>query len=658
MRGTAKVKRLLFDLPGAHGLQRQTNTMSTENINSLRAAEFTAAMRRALTIARFGPADTENPQVGCVVFDGDGRIIAEGWHMGAGTSHAEVDALAHVPAEWRDRLGELTAAVTLEPCNHTGRTGPCSHALADAGIGGVVYALSDPSAAASGGAEYLRSRGVPVVAGVEARAARDLLEPWFERQRLETADAATLDSQSVGPASHEHGAAPSPGTRPHITVKWAQTVDGRAAADDGTSQWITGPEARHDVHCRRAEADAILVGTGTLIADNPSLTARGTNGDLLVPAAEQPIPVVVGDREIPQHARLRQHPALAAHDLTEPIHLRPSEHPDLHHAVASLTSYGITSVFVEGGPAVIAALVRAGLADSFLIYTAPTLLGGSHVAIDDIGVETLGQAVPLRVTERVQLGVDELIRGELVSPSAGNSLPNNTVPSTETEYSQTRTQRSSHMFTGLIEQIGQVTDVVPSGDGIRLTVSAPEVLGDASHGDSISVSGVCLTVVGFDEYEFTADVMEQTLNMSTLDDVEPGRRVNVERAALVGSRLGGHIVQGHIDGTATVIEVRPGEKWRVVRFAISSEVARFVVDKGSITLDGVSLTVSDVSAATAHKHWLEVSLIPETLEATTLGGLEPGDRVNLETDIVARHVARMGEFDAVNSAQVKNGDVA
>ena len=200
---------------------------------------------------------------------------------------------------------------------------------------------------------------------------------------------------------------------------------------------------------------------------------------------------------------------------------------------------------------------------------------------------------------------------------------------------------------------------VPSCDGIRLTVSAPEVLGDASHGDSISVSGVCLTVVGFDEYEFTLALRcEQTLNMSTLDDVEPGRRVNVERAALVGSRLVMTLCRDTFDGAPTVIEVRPGEKWRVVRFAISPEVARFVVDKGSIASTGVSLTVSDVSAATAHKHWLEVSLIPETLEATTLGGLEPGDRVNLETDIVARPSYRMGEFDAVNSAQVKNGDVA
>lgn len=214
------------------------------------------------------------------------------------------------------------------------------------------------------------------------------------------------------------------------------------------------------------------------------------------------------------------------------------------------------------------------------------------------------------------------------------------------------------MFTGLIEQIGQITDVIPSGDGVRMTVSGPGVLADVQHGDSISVSGVCLTVVDYSDEEFSVDVMEQTLDMSTLDDVEPGRRVNLERAALVGSRLGGHIVQGHIDGTATVIEVRPGEKWRVLRFAISQEIAPLVVDKGSITLDGVSLTVSAVSAATAEHQWLEVSLIPETLEATTLGGLEPGDRVNVETDILARHIARMREFGATEVVPSQIGDQA
>jgi riboflavin synthase len=168
----------------------------------------------------------------------------------------------------------------------------------------------------------------------------------------------------------------------------------------------------------------------------------------------------------------------------------------------------------------------------------------------------------------------------------------------------------------------------------------------ASHGDSISVNGVCLTVVDRDDSSFTADVMRQTLDMSTLANFVPGRPVNIERATAVGTRLGGHVVQGHIDGTGVILEVRPGERWRVVRVGVPSALAPLVVDKGSIAIDGVSLTVSAVSDPGAAEPWLEVSLIPETLEATTLADRVAGDPVNLETDILARHVQRMLAFTA------------
>jgi riboflavin synthase len=209
------------------------------------------------------------------------------------------------------------------------------------------------------------------------------------------------------------------------------------------------------------------------------------------------------------------------------------------------------------------------------------------------------------------------------------------------------------MFTGLIEGVGEVSDVVPAGDGVRLSVRAPELLSDAAVGDSICVSGVCLTVTDFDAEVFTADVIEQTLTVSTLDRIEPGQRVNLERAARLDTRLGGHIVQGHIDGTATVQEVRPGNQWRVLRLSVDRKLAPFIANKGSITLDGVSLTVSRVSDAAAVEQWFEVSLIPETLEATTLGGLEAQDQVNLETDIVARHIARIQDFQAHSAAPKK-----
>jgi len=206
------------------------------------------------------------------------------------------------------------------------------------------------------------------------------------------------------------------------------------------------------------------------------------------------------------------------------------------------------------------------------------------------------------------------------------------------------------MFTGIVEEIGEVTAVEPSGDGVRVTVRGPKAVSDAAHGDSISVSGVCLTVVDQGDDWFTADVMKQTLDMSTLEGVAAGRVVNLERATAAHGRLGGHIVQGHIDGTGEVLEVRPGAQWQVLRISLPAALAPLVVDKGSIAVDGVSLTVSAASPApstgsgTAADAWFEVSLIPETLAATTLGARVAGDRVNLETDILARHVRRLLEF--------------
>lgn len=200
------------------------------------------------------------------------------------------------------------------------------------------------------------------------------------------------------------------------------------------------------------------------------------------------------------------------------------------------------------------------------------------------------------------------------------------------------------MFTGIIEERGTVTAVEPSGDGVRLTVRAPLAVSDAQRGDSISISGVCLTVTDQGPDWFTADVMKQTLDMSSLGGFGVGTEVNVERALAAHARLGGHIVQGHIDGTGVVLEVRPGEQWRVIRVGMPASLAPLVVDKGSIALQGVSLTVSAVSDSAAPEPWFEVSLIPETLEKTTLGDLAPGDRVNLETDILARHVQRLLAF--------------
>ena len=220
------------------------------------------------------------------------------------------------------------------------------------------------------------------------------------------------------------------------------------------------------------------------------------------------------------------------------------------------------------------------------------------------------------------------------------------------------------MFTGIIEEIGEITAITPAGDGWRLTVRAPKAASDAVHGESIAVSGVCLTVVGSTADTFDTDVMKQTLDVAAIGGATIGTRVNIEKAMPVGARLGGHIVQGHVDGVGTVLEVRPGAQWSVLRISLPHDLAPLVVDKGSISVDGTSLTVSAVSdapstgsgtggpgsGAGSGTDWFEVSLIPETLAATTLGSRVVGDRVNLETDILARHVERLLAFRAMGES--------
>ena len=322
-----------------------------------------SAMDRALELAARGPRGA-NPQVGAVILSPDGDVLAEGWHHGAGTPHAEVDALSKLAP---GAAQGATAVVTLEPCNHTGRTGPCAVALIEAGVARVVYALDDPGAVSGGGAERLRAAGVDVESGEQAEAAHALIDGWLTAQRL---------------------------GRPHITVKWAQSLDGRAAAADGSSQWITGPAARADVHRRRAEADAIAVGTGTVLADDPALTAR--DGDVLLP--HQPVPVVIGARATPGDAAVHRHPHAPLFYDTH----------DLHAVTADLHARGIQSLFVEGGPTLASAFIAAGLADRVLAYIAPVLLGGDRLALTEIGVASIDDARRLRVDEWVPLGTDLL----------------------------------------------------------------------------------------------------------------------------------------------------------------------------------------------------------------------------------------------------------
>jgi len=337
------------------------------------------AMRRALELAARGPARGINPRVGCVLLAHDGSVLAEGWHRGAGTAHAEVDALSKVPA---GGATGATAIVTLEPCNHTGRTGPCSRALIDAGVSRVVYAVADPGDASSGGADTLRAAGLDVQGGVLAGEVEAFLGDWLFATR------------------HR---------RPRVTVKWASSLDGRAAAADGSSQWITGSTARADVHRRRAEAEAIAVGTGTVLADDPALTARDADGELL---AHQPVPVVFGRRQLPADARVAKHPLA-------PIRL---DGHDLGADLRRLCERGIRSLFVEGGPTLASAFLAAGLADEVLVYLAPALLGGPRVAIGDLGVPTIGDALRFDIAAVERLGADLLVvANPVATPAPGNA---------------------------------------------------------------------------------------------------------------------------------------------------------------------------------------------------------------------------------------------
>jgi diaminohydroxyphosphoribosylaminopyrimidine deaminase/5-amino-6-(5-phosphoribosylamino)uracil reductase len=324
-----------------------------------------AAMRHALALAQRGPRGL-NPQVGAVILSPSGEVLADGWHRGTGTSHAEIDALSKLTPE---ATRGATAVVTLEPCNHHGRTGPCSEALLAAGISRVLYAVSDPGRNSAGGADRLRSAGVDVEAGLMADEGTALLASWLTVQRLH---------------------------RPYVSVKWAQSLDGRAAASDGTSQWITGPTAREDVHRRRAEADAIVVGTGTVLADDPSLTARATDGALL---DHQPVPVVIGETPTPDDAAVRRHPNRPLFYATR----------DLAEVLEDLRVRGIQSAFVEGGPALASSFVRAGFADEILAYVAPVLIGGEKLALTDLGVGTIDEARRLAVASVDMLGDDLLI---------------------------------------------------------------------------------------------------------------------------------------------------------------------------------------------------------------------------------------------------------
>jgi len=323
-----------------------------------------AAMRLAIEKADLIKGSTyPNPPVGAVILDRDGGIAGVGATEPPGGPHAEVVALRRAGK----RAVGGTALVTLEPCNHYGRTPPCVDALVAAGVSRVCYAVADPNPEAAGGAARLAESGVTVEAGVLSDAvAGGPLREWLHKQRTGL---------------------------PHVTWKFATSVDGRSAAADGTSQWITSEPARADVHRRRATADAIIVGTGTVFVDDPALTARLPDGTL---AERQPLRVVVGEREISSEARV-----LNDDSRTMVIRTR-----DPHEVIKALSDR--TDVLLEGGPTLAGAFLRAGVIDRIIAYVAPILLGGPITAVDDVGVLSIAHAQRWRFDGIEPIGPDVL----------------------------------------------------------------------------------------------------------------------------------------------------------------------------------------------------------------------------------------------------------
>lgn len=305
-----------------------------------------------------------NPPVGAVIVDQEGRVVGVGATQPAGGDHAEVIALR--------RAGGLAAGgiavITMEPCNHYGKTPPCVNALIEARVGTVIYSLNDPNGIAGGGAGRLNAAGVQVRSGIMAdQVAAGPLREWLHKQRT---------------------------GYPHVTWKYATSIDGRSAAADGSSQWISSEAARADLHRRRAIADAIVVGTGTVLADNPTLTARRPDGSL---SPQQPLRVVVGRREIPPEANV-------LNDDSRTMVIRTHEPVEVLRALADRTD-----VLLEGGPTLAGAFLRAGAINRILAYVAPILLGGPVTAVDDVGVSSMAHALRWQFDSVEQVGPDLLL---------------------------------------------------------------------------------------------------------------------------------------------------------------------------------------------------------------------------------------------------------
>ncbi len=555
------------------------------------AARDLKYMKRALELAKRGLGRTSpNPAVGAVVVAGD-QIAGEGFHRAAGEPHAEIVALQQAGQQ---AVG-AEMYVTLEPCSTYGRTPPCTDAIIAAGISRVIYACEDCDPSNAGlAAQILSAAGIETVAGVLDQEARQLNEAFFKHKNT---------------------------GYPFVTVKLACTLDGKIATRSGDARWITGKEAREFVHILRDRSDALMVGRGTVAADDPALTTRTDRPDCrdavrvvvdtraqtpptaqvlsvesdapcLIAVAE---PEVRGDEVQKRIAKLQQAGA-------EIVLVSEEEgRVDLRELLRQLGSRDIMSVLVEGGSRLVGGLLKEGLVDKLLFFYAPKILGDDQAlsAISGMKVANISDARSVHIHRRY----------------TGDCIP---------------------MFTGLIEQVGRVAVLSSAGNGLDLTVEAPTIGPECAVGDSIAVNGICLTVEQVTGSRLEFHVGTETVQRSTVAGWQTGRPVNLERALSTGQRMGGHFVQGHVDCVSELIKRGPPAETVYFTFALPAQWRPFIAEKGSIAVDGISLTVTEVT-----EEYFSVAIIPYTLEHTNLAQLSAGAQVNIEVDIIAKYVYNM-----------------
>lgn len=568
-----------------------------------------AFMAVALQMAKRGLGTTApNPSVGAVIVGSATRaIIAEGWTQPGGRPHAETYALALAG----ERARGATLYVTLEPCSHTGRTGPCADAVIAAGLSRVVVGIEDPDVRVSGaGIARLRAAGLTVEVGCLRDECLQMNIGHFRRV-----------TQS----------------RPFVQVKIAVGSDGLVPRGEaGKPAWITSQDARLHGHMLRAEADAILVGIGTVLADDPRLDCR-------LPGMEHRSPlriVLDSDFRLPRDSQLwrtasdsplmvftsvetaRHHIEFKPGSPIEVVGVAPNASGaglDLNQVLHVLAGRGITRLLVEGGPTVAGAFIAVGLADECVVFRAPVPVGpergGPAFGADRLGIVTANTG--WRRREQHQAGPD----------TVETYIPQGPKP----------------MFTGLVSDIGVIVGRELNAQGARFTIRTAYEAASIKLGASICCDGCCLTATDVklegQGTVFSVDVSNESLSKTTIGGWQADHMINLERSLRAGDELGGHMVSGHVDGVATIVEVKDDGNSRRFTFEVPAALARYIAPKGSVALDGTSLTINEVSG-----NRFGVNLIPHTLTVTTWGQKLVGQPVNLEVDVFARYVARLMEF--------------